>query len=133
MRRRGEHRLPHNRVVDQEEQIRGRAGELVPRDASGLGLDVVPSRGPVAAKAFRIQGAEALNDRALHRVMQAEPLRGGLHERQPTQCPERVVRVVAQHRGEDASGDTPRDRSGVQHAARVFIEARSERTGQRRR
>ena len=103
-----------------------------PRDTSGLGLEVVPRRGSVAAEALGIQGAEPFDDRALHRVVQSQPLGRGLHKGQPAQRVERVVcRVVAQHRGEHAPGDAPRDGGGIQHAARVLIEAGSERAGQR--
>ena len=67
----GEHRLANDRIVDQEEQIGGRASELVSRDAPGLGLEVMPGRGPVAAEAFGIQRSEPFDDRALHRVVEA--------------------------------------------------------------
>ena len=88
----GEHRLANDRVVDEEEQIGSRSIEFVSRDAPGLGLEVVPGRGPVPAEAFGIQGAEPFDDRALHRVVQSQPLRRGLHEGQPAQNLERLVR-----------------------------------------
>src|SRR3954447_10973318 len=83
-----EHRLANDRIIDQEEQIRSRTSKLVARDTAGLGLKVVPRRGSVTPEAFGIHGAKPFDDRALNRVMQSQPLRGGLHKGEPAQCVE---------------------------------------------
>ena len=127
-----EHRLADPGVVDQEQQVGGRSGQVAAAGSAGLGLQVMPSRCAVRAEAFGVDRTEPLDDGHVHCVVESEPLGGGFDECEITEHVERRVGfILSEHGSEDPPRDTSRDRCRVECSARPSVESRPERAGQR--
>ena len=100
VRRGREHRLAHDGIVDQEEEVGRRAGEFADAGAVGLGPNVMPCGRPVRAEPVGIERPQPFRQSDLNRVVEDEPVGRRIDERHAAQPLHRIVGVLVQHGGE---------------------------------
>jgi hypothetical protein len=131
VRSRGEHRLPHERVVDEEEEVRGESVEVTGARPPCLVLEVAPRGRPQLAEPLRFESAQPGGNGGLHRIVQPQPFRCFVDEAERPEPLHRVIGVLARHGLEDTSRHSARNRCNVEESATLVIEAGAKRRCQR--
>ena len=124
-----EERLPDDRVLDDEEHVRGVAPQLRLARAPDFLAELAPGRAAVRAMAVGVGAVERRVDRGAHGVVDDEPVGARLDERQLRERVDGVL--VFEHRLHQRPGDTADNRGGLECAARGGVDVGEVEPGER--